>query len=146
MIYDTLKNIDLYAGMGRLYTALRFLADTDFNALEPGRHEVDGDNIFCMVSDYTTRDNPLAECHEKYIDIQFLANGEELIGVAPIDCEKALESANPEGDCWLYRCDTEPLTLSGDRFMVLYPSDLHAPCNAKGEPAPCRKVVVKVRV
>ena len=146
MIYDSLKNIDRYAGMGRLYTALRYLAETDFSAVENGRHEIDGDDIFCMVSDYVTRDNPMAEAHEKYIDIQYLAAGEELIGVAPITCDKELETANPEGDCWLYRCETQPLPLGGDLFMVLYPSDLHAPCNAKGEPASCRKVVVKVRV
>ena len=30
MIFDTLKNVDNYKGLGRVYTALKFLSETDF--------------------------------------------------------------------------------------------------------------------
>ena len=52
MIFDTLENIKNYEGLGRVYTALEFLAKTDFSQMELGRYELDGDNIFYMVQTY----------------------------------------------------------------------------------------------
>ena len=54
--------------------------------------------------------------------------------------------AKPEKDCWKYACQTQPVWLTDGDFMVLYPSDIHMPGATLGEPAHCRKVVVKVRV
>ena len=148
MIFDTLENIKNYEGLGRVYTALEFLAKTDFSQMELGRYELDGDNIFYMVQSYETDpDKTISEAHKKYIDIQFMVNGEEIIGVAPISCEKTETEAKPENDVWFYECETEPLTLFSGSFMVLYPNDLHCPGVAtNNKPMTCRKVVVKVKV
>ena len=89
MIFDTLENIKNYEGLGRVYTALEFLAKTDFSQMELGRYELDGGNILYMVQTYETDpDKTISEAHKKYIDIQFMVDGEEIIGVAPISCEK----------------------------------------------------------
>lgn len=148
MIFDTLANVDNYKGLGRVYTALEFLAKTDFSQIDLGRYELDGDNIFYMVQSYDTDpDKTVAEAHEKYIDIQCMLSGKEIIGVAPICAEKKLTEAKPENDVWFYECETEPLTLFAGSFMVLYPNDLHCPGVAVGgTAAACRKVVVKVKV
>ena len=70
MIFDTLNNIENYKGLGRVYTALQFLKNTDFNKIELGKYELDGDNIFYMVQSYETDPNKtIAEAHKKYIDI-----------------------------------------------------------------------------
>ncbi len=62
--------------------ALDFLRATDFNALEPGVVEIDGKNIYTQIIDLTTREAVVnrPEVHRRYIDIQFLAWGEEKIG------------------------------------------------------------------
>ena len=148
MIFDTLKNIDNYKGLGRVYTALEFLKETDFNKMDLGRYELDGDNIYYMVQEYNTDPKKtVAEAHKKYIDIQFMVKGEELIGVAPFECEKTETQAIPENDVWFYDCKTEAITLIENSFMVLYPNDLHCPGVAtKGEALTCKKVVVKVKV
>ncbi len=148
MIFDTVKNVDNYKGLGRVYTALKFLAETDFTKIDLGRYELDGDNIFYMVQSYDTDpDKTISEGHKKYIDIQFMVEGEEIIGVADIDDEKELTEAKEENDVWFYNCKTEPLTLSAGKYMVLYPNDLHCPGVAtKGKAMNCRKVVVKVKV
>ena len=39
MIFDTLENIKNYEGLGRVYTALKFLADTDFSKIDLGRYK-----------------------------------------------------------------------------------------------------------
>ena len=148
MIFDTLNNVDNYKGLGRVYTALKFLSETDFTEIDLGRYELDGDNIFYMVQSYDTDPSKtVSEAHRKYIDIQFMVDGEEIIGVADISCEKELTEAKEENDVWFYNCKTEPLTLSAGKYMVLYPNDLHCPGVAtNGKALTCRKVVVKVKV
>ncbi len=46
--------------------------------------EIDGKNIFAQIIDMITRDaaENRPEVHRRYLDIQFLAWGEETIGVA----------------------------------------------------------------
>lgn len=148
MIFDTLKNVDNYKGLGRVYDALKFLSETDFSKIELGRYELDGDNIFYMVQSYDTDpDKTISEAHKKYIDIQYMVEGEEIIGVADISEEKELTEAKEENDVWFYNCKTEPLVLSAGKYMVLYPNDLHCPGVAtNGTAMTCRKVVVKVKV
>ena len=148
MIFDTLKNVDNYKGLGRVYDALKFLSETDFSKIELGRYELDGDNIFYMVQSYATDpDKTISEAHKKYIDIQYMVEGEEIIGVADISEDKELTEAKEENDVWFYDCKTEPLVLSTGKYMVLYPNDLHCPGVAtNGTALTCRKVVVKVKV
>lgn len=147
MIFDTLENIKNYKGLGRVYTALKFLAETDFSKVELGRYELQGDDIFYMVQRYETDpDKTISEAHKKYIDIQFMVDGEEIIGIAPFSCPKIETEAKPENDVWFYECKTEPLTLFKNSFMVLYPNDLHCPGVAVDGAKNCHKVVVKVKV
>lgn len=51
---------------------------------EPGVVEIDGKNIYAQIIDLTTREavENRPEVHRRYIDIQFLAWGEEKIGIA----------------------------------------------------------------
>ncbi len=145
MIYDSLKHLENYKGLGEVYQALKFLAKTDFSSYELGKYEL-SDKVYFMVQEYDTAVKSLSEVHEKYIDIQYLISGRENIGVAPIECEKTLVEAKPEKDAWIYDCKTQPITLSKGEFMVLYPSDVHKPGDAvDGIPIRCRKVVVKVK-
>jgi YhcH/YjgK/YiaL family protein len=144
MIFDSLKHIDNYQGLGRVYEALKFLVETDFSTTELGKYELT-DDIYYMVQEYDTKPKTVSEVHEKYIDIQLVLSGEEVIGVAPIECEKELVDAKPEKDVWHYTCATQPMTLRAGEFMVLYPSDIHMPGATLGDPAAVRKVVVKVK-
>ncbi len=145
MIYDSLKHVENYKGLGDVYTALKFLAETDFSKYEVGKYTIN-ENIFFMVQEYETAKKTVAEVHEKYIDIQLLVSGSEVIGVAPVECEKALVEAKPEKDVWKYTCATQPVTLSAGEFMVLYPNVIHMPGATLGDSVSCRKVVVKVKV
>ena len=64
--------------------ALDFLRTTDFTSLMPGVVEIEGRNIFAQVLDLTTKaqHENRPEVHRRYLDIQFLASGEEKIGIA----------------------------------------------------------------
>ena len=82
MIVDRLENWSFYAGLPpRIVRALEFLRDTDLAALSLGRHELDGDRLFALVQEYTTK--PIEQCkweaHRRYCDVQFVARGAEFI-------------------------------------------------------------------
>lgn len=55
-----------------------------FQRHRPGVVEIDGKNIYAQIIDLTTREavENRPEVHRRYIDIQFLAWGEEKIGIA----------------------------------------------------------------
>jgi len=82
MIYDSLTNAALYRGLGPRFTlAFDFLAEFD-PATPPGRISLDDDNVYALVQSYqtiTAASRPF-EAHRAYADIQFVAEGEEIIG------------------------------------------------------------------
>ena len=148
MIYDTIEHARLYRGISQnLAKALDFLTGTDFKSMPDERVEIDGDRVFAFFQRYDTLPvNDRPEAHRKYIDIQYLIEGEELIGVAPLASMERVAEAAPERDIWFYEGETAKLPLGGGRFAILFPQDAHAPCIAAGECRPVRKVVVKVAV
>ena len=149
MIYDSLKHLEAYKGIHPgIYRGLELLRDTDFSQQEDGRHEVAGDDLFYLLQSYDSKEvNDTPEAHRKYADIQFLISGREKIGVGALEDMAEEVEARPEGDIWFYHGPVDEITLSGDKFAVLFPGDAHAPCIAvDGAPVPCRKCVVKVRV
>lgn len=147
MIYDTLANIHVYDGLHpRMKRALALLATTDFASLADGKYEVEGNDLFYMLSTYDSKpQNDTPEAHKKYIDIQFLISGQELVGVAPVSAMRGEAEAHPESDIWFYHGPTHNVLLAQDRFLVLYPHDAHAPCIAVDKPQSCRKCVIKVK-
>ena len=110
MILDSLDHIENYKGLGRVYDALKFLAETDFSEHAIGRFEL-ADDMYYMVQEYATKPDNKTEAHKQYIDVQCIISGREVIAVAPIQCEKTVTEAYPERDVWFYDCKTEPLTL-----------------------------------
>lgn len=149
MIYDLLKNRDLYDGVHPgVAKGLRFLAETDLSSLPDGRYEIDGARVFANIMTYETKQaNPTPEAHREYIDIQYPFEGEELIGVAPLKEMTDVAEARPEGDIWLYHGPVEYVTIGRGRFIAVWPEDAHAPGVAPGgQPAAARKCVIKVHV
>lgn len=149
MIYDTLQHRAQYAGLGeRFMKALDYLAKTDFTGMPDGRREIDGDDVFANICSYETKpENLTPEAHETYMDIQYVFEGREAIGVGPLEEMGRIVEARPEGDIWLREAGhMDYLLLEKGRFIAVWPGDAHAPAVAVGAPAPARKCVVKVRV
>ena len=148
MIADHIRNAALYYGMSpRLAKALRYLAETDFSRIAPGKVDLDGADLYAMISEYTTK--PVAEtkweAHRKYIDVQFLVTGQEGIAVADLPTLKPAAPYDEAKDFQLLEGSGWSLSLKAHMFAIFFPHDAHMPCIAEGAPAPVRKVVVKVR-
>jgi len=150
MIIDLVANQTGYRGLGaRIERALKYLADTDFAALKDGKHVIEGEEIYALLLSYDTEPQSARsfEAHRRYIDIQYVLTGREIIHWAP------LQELTPAGE---YSDEKDIVFLSGDSrarlqltpgtFALFFPEDAHKPNCAWDNPQPARKVVVKVRV
>ena len=132
--------------------ALCYLRDHDLTQIEDGSYPIEGDKCVAKVQRYTTR--PHFDCrpetHEKYVDIQYVVEGEEYLGWCPLSPDLQItEAYDAEKDITFYASlvPDSSIVLSPGRFAVLYPEDVHRPQGAVDDlPAPVTKVVVKVAV
>ena len=70
-----------------LQKALDFLRKVEGQLLPDGRIDIDGNNVYALMQSYETvaAGEPVFEGHRKYLDVQYIAAGEEVIGWAWID-------------------------------------------------------------
>ena len=151
MIVDTIENSHLYSGLGEnIAKALEILQMVDFTIKADGRCDVDGDELFYIVQRYATKpfEDGLFEAHEKYIDIQFVADGEEVISYARLENLEVEKPYDEAGDCALYKVPGEvaAINMAAGMFCVLFPQDGHMPCRELNGPSNVLKVVVKVKI
>ena len=149
MIIDNLTNASLYYGVSSsLKKALEFLQKTDFETMKPGRYEIDGDNVYAMVQQYETKplEQGIWEAHKKYIDVQYVVTGSEIIGYRYIEGMKVTKEYDQSADCLLLGGEGDFFKVVAGFFAVFTPKDAHMPCIAATLPAEVKKVVVKVAV
>lgn len=148
MIIDQITNSHLYYTINsRIKTAFDYILQTDLSTLSIGRHEIEGENLYAMLQQYTSKplDQGSWEAHRRYIDLQVVIQGVEKIGYANInhlstgeyDTKKDFLPLFGEGDF---------LTLQTGNFALLLPQDAHMPGIAFESPAPVKKIVIKISV
>jgi YhcH/YjgK/YiaL family protein len=132
--------------------ALDWLKKNHAVALADGRIDIDGDKVYAMIQSYTTvasTEPQKMEAHKTYIDVQFQAAGEEVIGWALTYRLKETMAYDAAKDVWLGTVPGKDVTgvrLSVGQMAILWPSDAHAPRLAAGAPMPVKKIVIKVAV
>ncbi|RFM33064.1 YhcH/YjgK/YiaL family protein [Chitinophaga silvisoli] len=150
MILDTLAHYSRYTFLGPKFArAFEYLLSTDFSKLEKGKYEIDGKDIFAIVNEYDTVDTAeeQMESHRKYIDIQYMLKGEELVGHDFMLHHQPSKAYDPEADFMLFA--EKPLffsVLKEGMFAIFFPTDLHMPNIKIDKPVPVRKVVIKISV
>jgi YhcH/YjgK/YiaL family protein len=151
MIIDRIENARLYLPLNeRFEKAFAVLAEPAIAQKPDGRYSIDGDDVYFIVQHYATRpiDPRRFESHKKYIDIQVLIAGEEMLGCSPT---AGLEVVVPydEGKDIMFHHAPEVVTwtrLKPGVFCLLFPHDAHLPCCQLTHPTPVHKVVFKIRV
>jgi biofilm protein TabA len=152
MIVTDLDHIDHQVPMTpSLRKAFGFLRARDLLQLPDGRVDIDGDQVFALVQRYETvrTEAPKYECHRKYIDVQFIATGEEVIGWAPAERMSVTEAYEAGKDVCFGTIAAgmwTPVRLEAGQLMVLWPEDAHAPKGAARESSLVMKIVIKVAV
>lgn len=150
MIADTLEHYKTYIAMlDGLEDAVTFLKQCEEKFPTTGKYILNGDKLFALVQEYSTlpREQVRWEAHKRYIDIQFMISGEEIIEWSDI-------SHLPEGSAYDFErdityCDGvngSQLKLKASNFAVFFPQDLHRPMCIMGNTDIVRKIVIKAAV
>lgn len=152
MIIDALHNFGEY--FHGLEDIGEILAAVQADAKE-GRYELsDEGNIFLNVSRYHTRERAQCkpETHVQYVDIQYVAAGQEIIEHFPLEGLSTAIPYDEEKDISFYQTP-EPaaasrILLKPGRFAVFFPQDAHMPGLqlTSGTPEEVLKVVIKIRL
>jgi len=149
MVYDHIKYASAYFNLSPgIRTALEYLRRTDLAALPEGRHAVDGERVFALVSDYTTKSTheTFWEAHRRHVDVQYVHTGTERIGVGDL-ADFRCEPYVAERDLVVAHGDSaRTLEMRGGQFAILFPHDVHMPGLVNQVPGHVRKIVVKVRL
>ncbi len=150
MILDTLSHSASYQQLGSRFAAgLKWLGAFS-PATADGRYDIDGDDVFALVQSYDTvpATEKQYESHRVYADIQYVAEGSELIYYAPTVGLRPTMAYNEVKDYLLYSdpVAATPLLLEPGSFAIFYAQDGHKPgCSHKAANR-IKKVVIKVRL
>lgn len=153
MIKDNLQHISYYNYLTReLQLSLKYLRDTDFSIMENGKYEILEGKVFAIVQDYNSKAESECrfEAHRKYIDIQFIVQGEEKIAVGRLDEFEENTEYDGEKDVVFLTPKSEAkvdyVKLKAEEFVLLTPQDVHMPSIEIEAPAQVKKVVIKVLI
>jgi YhcH/YjgK/YiaL family protein len=143
--------VDELCDLGHLHPGLvqagRFLARADLCGLTEGRHTIDGDAVFALVSACIGKGRSSArlEAHQRYIDVQYCLTGADLIGYRPLaQCITVAGAYDETKDVAFFAGQPlEWISIEGSTCAVFFPDDAHAPLGGEGA---CKKIVVKIRV
>jgi YhcH/YjgK/YiaL family protein len=148
MIIDKIENAHLYKNISeRISKSFEYIRTTDLKNLPTGRYPIDGENIFALVSEYKTKSESEGklEAHRKYIDVQYVISGEELMGYVPLGNQQILEPYKEENDIVFYTGDKSFTKVSEGMFAIFFPEDVHMPGISTGKISDVKKLVIKVR-
>ncbi len=143
-------SVSYFKNKERWEKAFKFLKNNDLSKLELRRYDIDGNNLFATVSEYISKNEETTkfEAHRKYIDIQYVISGKEIMNIAPITTVK--EVLTP----YDITKDIEFVTVtkvvnynaSSSNFFIFFPGDAHRPGLKDGLNSLVRKVVIKLKV
>lgn len=111
--------------------------------------ELDEEN-FALEQAYNSKDRGecFFESHRKYIDVQFILSGEEIIEVSNTNILALSLDYNEELDFIKYEDanGSSSIVLKAGDVAIFYPQDAHMPCIKVKESVKVLKAVVKVCV
>lgn len=150
MIADSLPHAARYYALHPLFrTAFDYLRQFP-SGTPDGRHPIEGDRLFALPQSYETgsRTDKKFEAHRRFIDIQFILSGEEIIYHVPTERLEVSEPYHDERDVVFFRdpIAASPTLLRAGDFSIYFPHDGHKPGCVHHTPVAVRKIVIKVAV
>lgn len=115
--------------------------------LKEGRYEFQ-DGCYANVESYTTykRSDRRFENHQKYIDLQMILFGEEIIEVCDSRLLQIMDQYNADQDVSFYRNDYvgKKNILKSGEYIFIFPGQAHMPCLLNQHPCTVKKIVFKI--
>ena len=127
--------------------ALAFIKENDLCSLAPGKHPIDGENLFVNIVDAALKTPRQArlEAHDAYIDIQVPLSQAESYGVKPrSECTLPVGEMDPVKDILFFDDPVEEIISAQPGEAVTFaPDTAHAPLIGEGT---IHKAIFKVKV
>jgi biofilm protein TabA len=145
MILDKLEYSKFYLPIHPSFEkAFAFLSINKRESLPVGCIEINGEDSYAVVQEYITKlpNEGIWEAHRKYLDIHYIVEGVERIGIAPIS-QMELGVYNPERDFQSMTGNGQMIELYEGSFVIFFPQDAHMPGLATDSRTPVRKIVIK---
>lgn len=147
MVIDTLDKLEMYASLNPLFPkVIEFLKNNDLATLEPGKHVIDGKDLFVNILNTPgkTKEAAAMETHKEMLDIQIPINVPETFGYTPL-CRLPEAPYNAEKDVMKYPGvqGEEFVTCQPGMMGIFWPQDGHQPCISDAENI--HKAVFKVK-
>ena len=149
MVHDRIENAGLYAGLGpRFRIALEWLAANGASCAAEEPFAV-ADGVVARPARYVPHapDPARFEFHRRFADVQFVAEGEERVLVAPLSQTRAVAPFDETADVGFGSAEGGAVRLRAGEFLVLFPHEAHQPgVAAETGAGKVRKIVVKVEL
>jgi biofilm protein TabA len=131
----------------RWKTAFSFLQTADLDNIKPGKHLIDSENVYALVTEGPARkeDTTKWESHHNYIDIHYVIKGQEKIGIAPVASARIVTPYNKTRDIVFYTAKGKYYKADERNFFILFPKEAHKPNLQLTGNDPVKKVVVKIK-
>lgn len=146
MIVCPFTNLERYAPIiPGLEEALKAVSEiTDWT---PRTIPLSGGNKI-LVQQLNSKDaaTQLIETHRNFLDIQYIVEGEELVGWAPTDTLTPAEEYNPVKDKQMYSGHVDFMRIGAGYCYVVWPEDAHMPGVHLDKPTTMKKLVLKLKV
>jgi biofilm protein TabA len=152
MVFDSLKNAESYYGLGKgIEKALKYFECYDSSQHDNSVVELDGKNVYVVRNTYTTApsENPLFEAHREYIDVMYVAEGEEAFYYKPLE---EVINITREYDSSIEAClgkideDACVVRFPAGFIAIFMPQDAHCAGQLWNESSNVKKLIAKVRV
>lgn len=150
MIFDNIENASIYHNLSKkIKEGLLFLQNNDLKNMQKGKYIIN-DDIYVNIEQYYPKpiENCKLEAHKRYIDIQYIIEGEEMLGFINIH-EKSLtplQTYDEKKDIIFYDGECNYLKAKQNNFIIFDTYDVHKPqIETNEKKTPVKKAVVKIR-
>lgn len=133
--------------------AFQFMENFRAEDYADGRYDLKEEGLFVNIMTFTTkkREEQKYEAHKKYIDVQWVLDGEEafcLKDISDMEEKDIIMPYNEEQDIMFYSQEVEGEyhILKSGEFLVMPPECAHMPGMEVQYPSVVRKAVIKIPV
>jgi YhcH/YjgK/YiaL family protein len=132
--------------------AIDWIGNTKLENLEVKKeYPIEGRNVYAVIQEYDTFHSYEKgfEGHLKYIDIQMIISGAEVMEVKLKDGDEKEDMPYDENrDIYKIKTAEEAkIIVRENKFAIFFPEDLHKPCvSCSYDAKRIRKLLIKVRI
>ncbi|HRN49397.1 MAG TPA: YhcH/YjgK/YiaL family protein [Niabella sp.] len=150
MVIESIHNSKKYECLHPLFVkAFEFIRGNDLQNMVPGDYIIEEAVLKAIIYDGPGKTKEVSlekfECHNHFIDIQYIINGNESMGwKSRHSCILPKGEYSEEKDVLFFNDQPDMFfTLRPGQFAIFFPEDVHAPLISEGE---VKKLIITVTV